>query len=95
MFENGNSYDHHQGLGWYWILQADLANAKIVEKPPSVVVEIADHALEILKPIENWRRGESLAPGQKHMKLGNEDAAKDRIKQRLRVRLCQRSFLTL
>jgi tetratricopeptide (TPR) repeat protein len=54
MFERGESYDHKQGLGWFWILQADLANAGLVEKEPAEVIEIATHALEILELIENW-----------------------------------------
>ena len=27
VFRTGNTVDHQQGLGWYWIIQADLANA--------------------------------------------------------------------
>jgi len=54
LFEHGESYDHRQGLGWYWILQADLANAGLIESETSEVVNCADRALEILKPIENW-----------------------------------------
>lgn len=85
LFENGDDYDHRQGLGWYWILQADLVNAKIVEKPPSAVIEFADRALEILKPIENWpgvaRAYAARAKAQES--LGNETAAaKDRKAQK-------------
>jgi tetratricopeptide (TPR) repeat protein len=54
VFEKGDSYNHKQGLGWYWILQADLTNAGLVEKEPAEVVEIATRALEYLAPIENW-----------------------------------------
>lgn len=54
LFENGNSFDHRQGLGWYWILQADLANAGLVKKEPGEIIEIASHALSILEPLQNW-----------------------------------------
>jgi tetratricopeptide (TPR) repeat protein len=85
LFESGDSYDHRQGLGWYWILQADLVNAGIVEKKPSEVIEIADRALEILKPIENWPgvARAYAARAEAHERLGNEDAAaKDRKEQK-------------
>ncbi len=54
LFEKGDDYDHKQGLGWYWILQADLANVGLVKKNPGEVVEIATKALDLLAPIENW-----------------------------------------
>jgi tetratricopeptide (TPR) repeat protein len=85
LFESGETDDHRQGLGWYWILQADLVNAKIVVKPPSEVVEIADRALEILKPIENWPgvARAYAARAKAHESLGNEAAAaQDRQEQK-------------
>jgi tetratricopeptide (TPR) repeat protein len=84
LFESGDSYDHRQGLGWYWILQADIANAKIVEKEPQDVIEIAGRALEILKPIENWPgvARAYAARAKAHENLGDADeAAKDRQEQ--------------
>lgn len=84
LFERGDSYDHQQGLGWYWILQADLANAGIIEKEPSEVVEVSDRALEILKPIENWPgvARAYAARANAHEKIGNgEAAAGDRQEQ--------------
>ena len=54
IFEVGKSYDHQQGLGWYWILQADLANADLIQKKPTEILEITHQILEILEPIENW-----------------------------------------
>ena len=84
VFENGANYDHKQGLGWYWILQADLANAGLVEKEPAEVIRIASCALEILAPIENWPgvvRGYA-ARAIAREKLGDEGgAAKDRQEQ--------------
>lgn len=76
-FEKGKSYDHQQGLGWYWILQADLANAGLVEKTPAEIVEIVNNALEILKPIENWpgvARGYA-ARAKAYENMGNGDQA--------------------
>jgi tetratricopeptide (TPR) repeat protein len=85
LFERGNSFEHKQGLGWYWILQADLANAGLVEKEPSEVIEITTLALELLKSIENWSgvaRAYS-ARAKAHEKLGDEEqAAKDRQQQK-------------
>lgn len=54
LFESSDSYDHQQGLGWYWVLQADLTNAGLIAGGPSAVIEMADRALAILLPIENW-----------------------------------------
>jgi len=84
LFENGDSYDHQQGLGWYWILQADLANAGIIERELTEVIEITGRTLEILKPIENWT-GVARAYGARakaQEKMGNEnEAAEDRKEQ--------------
>jgi tetratricopeptide (TPR) repeat protein len=84
VFEKGDSYDHRQGLGWYWILQADLANAEIIDRSPPEVIGFADRTLEILKPIENWPgvARAYAARAKAHEKLGNEaEAAKDRREQ--------------
>jgi tetratricopeptide (TPR) repeat protein len=84
LFETGDSYDHIQGVGWYWIMQADLANAGLTNKPPAEVLACANHALEMLTPIENWP-GVSRAYAARavaYEKLGDVDqAAKDRQEQ--------------
>jgi tetratricopeptide (TPR) repeat protein len=54
LLEKGDSYDHKQMLGWYWILQADLANAGMVIKEPAEIIAYANTALDLLLPIENW-----------------------------------------
>lgn len=86
VFAKGDSYDHKQGLGWFWILQADLANAGLVEKEPAEVIEFATRALEILAPIENWpgvARGYA-ARSIAREKLGDmEGAEKDRQAQKV------------
>jgi len=84
LLERGDSFDHKQGLGWYWILQVDLANAGMVKKSPDEVVEMAKRALDILLPIENWpgvaRAYAGLAKA--HESLGEmEEAMKDRREQ--------------
>ncbi len=81
-FESEASYDFRQGLGWYWILQADLANAGLVDQPPQKAIHAANQALEILTPIENWpgvvRAYEARAKAHEH--LGNlKDAEADRL----------------
>ena len=84
LFERGDSYDHKQGLGWYWILQADLANAGLIEREPDELIEIITRALDILKPIENWPVvARAYATRAKaHERLGNkEEAVKDRQEQ--------------
>ncbi len=86
LFERGDSYDHKQGLGWYWVLQADLANAGLMKTEPADVIEIATRALEILKPIENWPgvARAYAARAKAHEKLGDDDeAAKDRQEQKV------------
>jgi len=54
LFEMGDSYDHKQGLGWYWVVQADLINAGLLAGGPPEVIDAADQALSLLLPIENW-----------------------------------------
>jgi tetratricopeptide (TPR) repeat protein len=86
LLEKGDSFDHKQGLGWYWILQADLANAGLVKREPAEVVDIATLALEILKPIENWPgvARAYAARAKAYEKLGDEDeATKDRQDQKV------------
>jgi tetratricopeptide (TPR) repeat protein len=54
LFEQGETYDHKQGLGWYWILRTELALAGLDEAKPESLLGLADTALAILEPIENW-----------------------------------------
>jgi len=54
IFEKGKSFNHKQGIGWYWILQAELGLAGLVEVKPNEVLNFLNTACEILKPIENW-----------------------------------------
>jgi len=54
MFEHGDDDDHRQGLGWWYIIQADIRNAGMVADAPEAVVALADKALEILRPLKSW-----------------------------------------
>jgi tetratricopeptide (TPR) repeat protein len=83
-FENGDSYDHYQGLGWYWVLRADIANAGLQHIDPIEVLTYTDKAIKILGPIENWP-GVSRAYAARavaHETLGDTVAAsEDRVNQ--------------
>ena len=84
LFEAGESDDFKQGLGWYWILQADLANAGLVNSHSTEVVQAANRALTILTPLENWPgiARAYAARAQAHEKVGNDtDAEADRQEQ--------------
>ena len=79
LFEQSASDDYKQGLGWYWILQADLAHIGITQKKPAEVMAFADTALHLLLPIKNWpgvaRAYQARAQADK--KSGNLKAAAD------------------
>jgi len=90
LFTLGESYDHQQGCGWYWILRADIANAGLQELPPEQVIQFADQALSALESIENWP-GVARAYAARaiaHERLGDHAAAsadrqaQDRFSQR-------------
>jgi len=84
-FEAGESDDFKQGLGWYWILQADLANAGLINLHSTEVVQAANRALTILTPLENWpgTARAYAARAQAYEKVGNDTAAvNDRQEQR-------------
>jgi tetratricopeptide (TPR) repeat protein len=54
LLEKGEDFESQQGLGWYWILRADLANARVIPADPEDIVDAANTALDILLPIMNW-----------------------------------------
>jgi hypothetical protein len=86
IFENGNTFDYQQGLGWFWILQADLANTGIIVRQSSEILQFTGKALEILTQLKNWP-GVARAYAARAMvyeKLGDKKCAeKDRAKQKL------------
>jgi hypothetical protein len=54
MFEHGQGEDFVQGLGWWHIIQADIRNNGLVPDTPEAILEHADKAVEILRPLKNW-----------------------------------------
>ncbi len=84
LFESGDTADHEQGLGWYWILLADLRNGGLVPGGARAAIEAADHALTLLRPIENWTgvARAHAARARAHEALGHTEAAEqDRLQQ--------------
>ena len=77
LFEAGESDDFKQGLGWYWILQADLANAGLVDIQATEVIQAAGQALAILSPLENWPgiARAYAARAQAYENIGDDTAA--------------------
>lgn len=77
LFAQEDGAEFRQGLGWHWIIRADLVNGGFIEAEPEVVITYANDALEILTPLENWP-GIARAYGARvaaFEKLGNEQAA--------------------
>jgi hypothetical protein len=76
-FASGDSKDHRQGLGWAWIIQADIANAGMLDAPPHDVITWATTALDILTPLENWPgiARSHAARAKAYDTLGDHDAA--------------------
>ncbi len=54
MFEHGEGEDFQQGLGWWYIIQSDIRNNGMVPDTSEAVLELANKALEILRPLKNW-----------------------------------------
>ena len=84
LFEVGDSDEFKQGTGWYWILQTDLGNTRLVALHTTDVVHAADQALTILTPLENWPgiARAYAARVQAYERIGDDaEAAADRQKQ--------------
>ena len=54
MFEHHDDLEHRQGLGWWYIVQADSVLAGLIDRPLEAALECAQTALEILRPLDNW-----------------------------------------
>jgi len=52
-FEGGNTSEHKQGLGWYWIIQADLGNKCLIKLSNEEIINYGNKAIAILTPIQN------------------------------------------
>jgi tetratricopeptide (TPR) repeat protein len=53
LFESGDTIDHQQGVGWYWIILADLGIKNIIKVSKEDIVQYANRAIDILTPINN------------------------------------------
>ncbi len=54
MFEHVDDPEYRQGLGWWYIVQADLSAAGLVPTSAEYALECAQTALAILRPLHNW-----------------------------------------
>ena len=54
MFEHGQGEEFQQGLGWWYIIQADIRNNGMLPDSPQATLALADKALELLRPLKNW-----------------------------------------
>ncbi|WP_053364818.1 hypothetical protein [Bacillus sp. FJAT-27245] len=52
-FEKGESADHRQGVGWYWLILADLGNKGMIPAENNETIEYATKAIAILEDIGN------------------------------------------
>jgi hypothetical protein len=54
MFEHHADAEHREGLGWWYVAQADLGNTGLVAAPPERALECAQNALALLRPLNHW-----------------------------------------
>lgn len=52
-FQEGNTSDHKQGVGWYWIILADLGNKGLINVSNEDIINYASKAIAILTKIQN------------------------------------------
>lgn len=78
MFEHGEGEDFQQGLGWWYIIQADIRNNGMVPDSPETTLALANQALEILRPLKNWPgvARAHAARARAYDKLNNEEQAR-------------------
>ncbi len=53
-FSQSDAYEYQQGLGWTWIIAADLINAGLLPGGPAEILPAATRALDILLPLDNY-----------------------------------------
>jgi tetratricopeptide (TPR) repeat protein len=85
-FEEGDSIDHKQGVGWYWIILADLGNKKLINVTSEEIIHFASEAIDILTEIQN-APGISRAYQARaiaYQNIGNNEKAEDdKVKSKL------------
>ena len=76
-FHSGAGEEYQQGIGWSWLLHADVVNAGLVDDGPEQAISSAARALGILRVIGNWagvaRSYQALAAVEEG--LGNQEVA--------------------
>ena len=55
LFLREESEEHKQGVGWYWLLVADMCDAGLLQGDVDTEIEAAEHAIDALTPIRNWQ----------------------------------------
>jgi hypothetical protein len=83
LFQNGDRHEYRQGLGWSWILQADLGNAGVVVMGSREILDAADRALAILEPIGNWP-GVARAHAARAAAMDDKDEAEEARREQKR-----------
>ncbi len=77
VLRSGAGEDFQQGIGWSWLLHADVVNAGLVDDGPEQAIVSATKALGILRAIDNWagvaRSYQALAAVEEG--LGNQQIA--------------------
>ncbi|MGH2521765.1 MAG: hypothetical protein ACRDH2_04595 [Anaerolineales bacterium] len=78
MFEHHADVEHRQGLGWWYLIQADIRNAGLVADAPEAALGFARDALEILRPLENWSgvARAHAARAKAYERIGDEEASR-------------------
>jgi len=78
IFEHQDDLEHRQGLGWWYLIQADISNGGIARSDPRYALEMGNKALEILRPLENWPgvARAHAARAKAYERLGEGEAAR-------------------
>lgn len=54
VFNQGESAEHKQGLGWAYILRADLMESRLMPGTDDDIIQFASVAIDVLEPIKNY-----------------------------------------
>lgn len=77
MFEHVDEPEYKQGLGWWYVIQADLSAAGLMATTAEYALECAQTALTLLRPLNNWPgiARAHAARAQAYDRLGDTRAA--------------------
>jgi tetratricopeptide (TPR) repeat protein len=78
MSEHNADPAHRQGLGWWYLIQADIGNTGLVRTAPEYALQASERALSFLRPLENWPgiARAHAARARAYERLGNAAAAR-------------------